>query len=71
MKIDLQNFFRYYDHTLPRHRAAVDDIVRVLEQKAPELLQDGANWVRIYKASNAPIMPSGILLDVPFYPRGG
>ena len=69
MKIDLQNFFRYYDHTLPRHRAAVDDIVRVLEQKAPELLQDGANWVRIYKASNAPIMPSGILLDVPFYPQ--
>jgi hypothetical protein len=31
MKIDLQNFFRYYDHTLPKHRAAVDDLVRVLE----------------------------------------
>jgi hypothetical protein len=69
MKIDLQNFFRYYDHTLPRHRAAVDDLVRVLEQKAPELLQDSANWVRLYKTPSAPTTPSGILLNVPFYPQ--
>ena len=69
MKIDLQNFFRYYDHTLLRHRAAVDDLVRVLEQKAPELLQDSANWVRLYKTPSAPTTPSGILLNVPWYPQ--
>jgi hypothetical protein len=69
MKIDLHNFFRYYDHTLPRHRAAVDDLVRVLEQKAPELLTDSANWVRIYRSPSAPPKPSGILLDVKFYPQ--
>lgn len=69
MKIDLQNFFRYYDHTLPRHRAAIDDLVRVLEQKAPELLQDSANWVRIYRTPNVPTTPSGILLNVPWYPQ--
>jgi hypothetical protein len=69
MKIDLQNFFRHYDHTLPRHRAAVDDLVRALEQKAPELLQDSANWVRIYRSPSAPTTPSGILLNVPFYPQ--
>jgi hypothetical protein len=69
MKIDLHNFFRYYDHTLPRHRAAVDDLVRVLEQKAPELLTDSANWVRIYRSPSAPPKPSGILLNVPFYPQ--
>jgi hypothetical protein len=69
MKIDLHNFFRYYDHTLPRHRAAVDDLVRVLEQKAPELLTDSANWVRIYRSPSAPSKPSGILLDVPWYPQ--
>jgi hypothetical protein len=69
MKIDLQNFFRYYDHTLPKHRAAVDDLVRVLELKAPELLQDSANWVKIYRSPNAPPKPSGILLSVPFYPQ--
>jgi hypothetical protein len=69
MKIDLQNFFRYYDHTLPRHRAAIDDLVRVLEQKAPELLQDNANWVRLYRTPSTPPKPSGILLDVKFYPQ--
>ncbi len=69
MKIDLQNFFRYYDHTLPKHRAAVDDLVRVLEQKAPELLEDSANWVRIYRSPSAPPKPSGILLSVPWYPQ--
>ena len=69
MKIDLQNFFRYYDHTIPRHRAAVDDLVRVLEQKAPELLQDIANWVRLYRTLSAPTPPSGILLNVPYYPQ--
>jgi hypothetical protein len=69
MKIDLHNFFRYYDHTLPRHRAAVDDLIRVLEQKAPELLTDSANWVRIYRSPSAPPKPSGILLNVPFYPQ--
>jgi hypothetical protein len=69
MKIDLQNFFRYYDHTLPKHRAAVDDLVRVLEQKAPELLQDSANWVKIYRSPNAPPKPSSILLSVPWYPQ--
>jgi hypothetical protein len=69
MKIDLHNFFRYYDHTLPRHRAAVDDLIRVLEQKAPELLTDSANWVRIYRSPSTPSKPSGILLNVPFYPQ--
>jgi hypothetical protein len=69
MKIDLHNFFRYYDHTLPRHRAAVDDLVRVLEQKAPELLIDSANWVRIYRSPSTPPKPSGILLNVPWYPQ--
>jgi hypothetical protein len=68
MKIDLHNFFRYYDHTLPRHRAAVDDLVRVLEQKAPELLTDSANWVRIYRSPSAPPKPSGIL-NIPWFPQ--
>jgi hypothetical protein len=69
MKIDLHNFFRYYDHTLPRHRAAVDDLIRVLEQKAPELLTDSSNWVRIYRSPSTPPKPSGILLNVPWYPQ--
>jgi predicted chitinase len=69
MKIEMHNFFRYYDHTLPKHRAAVDDLVRVLEEKAPELLDDSANWVRIYRSPNTPPKPPGILLNVPWYPQ--
>jgi hypothetical protein len=69
MKIELQNFFRYYNHNLPKHRAAVDDLARVLEQKAPELLEDNANWVRIYRAPEETAKPSGILLNVPWYPQ--
>jgi hypothetical protein len=69
MKIDLHNFFRHYDHTLPRHRAAIDDLVKALEKKAPELLEDNANWVRLYRTPSAPSTPSGILLNVPWYPQ--
>lgn len=68
MKIELQNFFKYYNHDLPKHRAAVDDLVRLLEEKAPELLEDTSNWVRIYRTpSNADKLEDGILLKVPFY----
>jgi hypothetical protein len=69
MKIDLHNFFRHYDHTLPRHRAAIDELVKVLEAKAPELLQDSSNWVRLYRSPSTPSKPSGILLNVPWYPQ--
>jgi hypothetical protein len=69
MKIELQNFFRYYNHNLPKHRAAVEDLARVLEQKAPELLQDNANWVRIYRRPDEAPKPSGILLAVPWFPQ--
>ncbi len=67
MKIELHNFFKYYNHELPKHRAAVDDLIRVIEEKAPELLEDHANWVRIYRSSPEPL--TGILLDVPWYPQ--
>lgn len=67
MEIDLQNFFKFYDEKNPKHRAAVDDLERVLIQKAPELLQDSANWVRIYRTPNTPETPKGKILNVPWY----
>lgn len=67
MKIDLQNFFKFYDEKNPKHRAAVDDLVRVLGEKAPELLQDDANWVRIYRSSAD--KPSSNILPVPWFPQ--
>lgn len=69
MKIDLHNFFKFYDGTLPNHRAAIDDLVRVLEEKAPELLHDNANWIRIYRSPITLSKPSGILLNVPWFPQ--
>lgn len=70
MSIELQNFFRYYNHDLPKHRAAVDDLARVLAEKAPELLEDTANWVRIYRTPSEAAKPEeGILLKVPFFPQ--
>ena len=67
MEIDLQNFFKFYDEKNPKHRAAVDDLERVLLQKVPELLQDTANWVRIYRTPNTPETPKGKILNVPWY----
>lgn len=46
MTIQLRDFFRYYDDANPKHRAAVDDLARTMP---PELLEDDANWVRIYR----------------------
>jgi hypothetical protein len=68
MKIELHNFFRYYNHDLPKHRAAVDDLIRVLEEKAPELLDDSANWVRIYRTPSNPPTQQNIL-NIPWFPQ--
>lgn len=69
MQIELQNFFKYFDENNPKHVAAVDDLERVLLEKEPELLEDFANWVRIYRSKNTSPEPKGILLDVPWYPQ--
>ena len=69
MRVDLNNFFKYYDDKNPKHRAAVDDLERLLNDKAPELLDDTSNWIRIYRSQNTPPEPKGILLDVPWYPQ--
>jgi len=69
MKIDLHNFFKYYDEKNPKHRAAVEQLEVDLTKKAIELLQDEANWVRIYRTPNTPPEPKGIVLNVPYYPQ--
>lgn len=69
MKIDLYNFFKYFDEKNPKHRAAVEQFEIDLEKKAIELVQDEANWVRIYRTPNTPPEPKGIVLNVPYYPQ--
>jgi hypothetical protein len=68
MLIDLHNFFRFYDEKNPKHVAAVEQLEKDLLAKAEELMDDDANWVRIFRSKvEAPKTPG--VLDVPFYPQ--
>jgi hypothetical protein len=67
MLIDLHNFFKHYDEKNPKHVAAVEELEKTLSKKAPEEMQDGANWVRIYRTKEDE--PKSSILPVPFYPQ--
>jgi hypothetical protein len=54
MLIDLHNFFKHYDEKNPKHVAAVEQLEKDLQLKAQDLLQDNANWVRIYRTKEDP-----------------
>ena len=66
MKIDLHNFFKYYDEKNPKHVAAIEQLE--LDLKDSVLLNDDSNWVRIYRTKQSkPVNPS--ILNVPYYPQ--
>jgi hypothetical protein len=67
MQIDLHNFFRFYDEKNPKHVAAVEQLEKDLLLKAQGLMQDDANWVRIFRTK--PEAPKSNILAVPFYPQ--
>jgi hypothetical protein len=67
MQIDLHNFFRFYDEKNPKHVAAVEQLEKDLLAKVNDLMQDDANWVRIYRSK--PEIPKSDILTVPFYPQ--
>ena len=68
MLIDLHNFFLHYDPKNPKHVAAVEQLEKDLLVKAEDLMDDDANWVRIFRSKvEAPKIPG--VLDVPFYPQ--
>ncbi len=67
MQIDLHNFFKFYDEKNPKHVAAVEQLEKDLLLKAQDLMQDEANWVRIFRTQ--PEKPKSTVLSVPFYPQ--
>ena len=67
MQIDLHNFFKFYDEKNPKHVAAVEQLEKDLLAKANDLMQDEANWVRIYRTKPEP--PKSDVLSVPFFPQ--
>ena len=67
MKIDLHNFFLYYDPQNPKHVAAVEQLEVDLASREPDLLEDTSNWVRIFRTRLEPVIP-GVLV-VPYFPQ--
>ena len=67
MKIDLHNFFKYYDEKNPKHVAAVEQLEIDLDKMASELVDDDANWVRIFRTRVE--KPKTDILEVPYYPQ--
>jgi len=65
MRIDLHNFFRYYDPNNPKHVAAVEQLEIDLIAKQSDLLEDDSNWVKIYRSK--PSVPG--VLSVPYFPQ--
>ena len=67
MLIDLHNFFKFYDEKNPKHVAAVEQLEKDLQLKAQDLMQDEANWVRIYRSKED--KPQTSILQVPYFPQ--
>lgn len=68
MRVDLHNFFRFYDEKNPKHVAAVEQLEVDLVSKFPELLEDDSNWVRIFRTPNTAPKSEGVL-NVPWFPQ--
>jgi hypothetical protein len=69
MRIDLHNFFQHYDPKNPKHVAAVEQLEVDLVGKSPDLMEDTANWVKIFRTKVEPPKPLNNLLNVPYYPQ--
>jgi hypothetical protein len=69
MRIDLHNFFQYYDPKNPKHVAAVEQLEVDLVGKSPDLMEDTANWVKIFRTKVDLIITIPPILNIPFYPQ--
>ena len=69
MRIDLHNFFQFYDPKNPKHVAAVEQLEVDLVSKSPDLMEDTSNWVKIFRTKVEPPKPLNNLLNVPYYPQ--
>ena len=67
MRVDLHNFFQYYDPKNPKHVAGVEELEKELGLKLAYVLDDNANWVRIFRTKVEPVIPG--ILSVPYFPQ--
>jgi hypothetical protein len=68
MKIDLLNFFKFFDRNNPKHVDAVEQFEADISTKSPELLDDNSNWVKSFRTPNSTSKNQGVL-NVPWYPQ--
>jgi uncharacterized protein YvpB len=67
MRVDLHNFFKHYDDKNPKHVAAVEQLEVDLASKCEDLIEDSANWVKIFRTKVEPVVPG--VLNVPYFPQ--
>ena len=67
MRIDLHNFFLHFDEKNPKHLAAVEQLEIDLVGKSPDLMEDTAEWVKIFRTKVEVVIPG--ILNVPYYPQ--
>lgn len=67
MRVDLHNFFKHYDEKNPKHVAAVEQLEVDLASKCQDLMEDSANWVKIFRTKVEPVVPG--VLTVPYFPQ--
>lgn len=70
MRIELKNFFKYYNGELSHHRASVDKLAKEIAKVAPELLEDDSEWVAIFRNEVvSKDKDQEIVLPVLYYPQ--
>lgn len=70
MRVELKNFFKYYNDTLSNHKEAVDQLADEIAKVAPHLLDDDAEWVCAYRnKSSVKENDQDVVLPVPYYPQ--
>jgi hypothetical protein len=69
MRIDLHNFFQFYDPKNPKHVAAVEQLEVDLVSKSPDLMEDTANWVKIFRTKLEPPKLSSNVPNLPWFPQ--
>ena len=57
------DFVKFFDKTNPKHTAAFEELATKVD---PDLLDDDANWVKIYRTP-APAPAGGGVLNVPYF----
>lgn len=67
MRVDLHNFFKFYDEKNPKHVAAVEQLEKDLETRASDLIDDSSNWVYIFRTKVQSKVSS--VLNVPYFPQ--